>query len=120
MNTKGFTLVELVGIILILSLIFLVSFPVIKNMTKQENDNKYNNMVNTLCSAGRTYMYSNMDSFKELSVVNSVIELDVSELILYGSIEKKLVNPKTNLSVEGGTLKYTVLEDQTLECEFIE
>ena len=36
------------------------------------------------------------------------------------NVDKDLVNPKTELSVENNTLRYTVLEDLSLNCEFIE
>jgi len=116
---KGFTLVELVAIILILSLIFLVSFPSLKNLTKTEDDKKYDNMVHDLCMAGKSYMYSFDDYSELLSIVNNEIELEINELILYGNVDKNLINPKTNLSVENDILKYTVLEDFTLSCEYI-
>ena len=89
-------------------------------MAKNDNEKMYTNMVNNLCTAGKTYMYSNLDDFENLSVIGSEIELLVSELMIYGSVDKDLVNPKTELSVENNTLRYTVLEDLSLNCEFIE
>lgn len=120
MNTRGFTLIEVIAIMVVLVGIFLVSFPALTNMAKSEEEKKYSNMVNDLCTAGKTYMYSNMDEFPELSVMESEIELQISVLISYGSIDKDLINPKTGLSVKNNILKYTVLEDFTLNCEYIE
>ena len=120
MNNRGFTLVEVVAIIVILIGIFLVSFPTIKNMVNVDNEKKYNNMVTDLCTAGKTYMYSNMDDFPNLSVAGSVIEVDISELIEYGNVSKDLANPKSELSVKHDKLEYTVLADFTLECNYIE
>lgn len=117
---KGFTLIEVVAIIVVFVGIFLISFPTLTNMAKNDNERMYTNMVNNLCTAGKTYMYSNLDDFENLSTVGSVIELQVTELILYGNVDKDLVNPKTELSVENSTLKYTVLEDLSLNCEYIE
>ena len=117
---KGFTLIEVIAIIVIFVGIFLISFPTLTNMAKTDNDKRYTNMVNNLCTAGKTYMYSNLDDFPELSIVSSEIEIPIVELINYGNVEKNLVNPKTELSVKNSTLKYTVLEDLSLNCEFIE
>ena len=117
---KGFTLIEVVAIMVIFVGIFLISFPTLTNMAKNDNDKSYTNMVNNLCIAGKTYMYSNLNDFPKLSTVGSEIELKVNELIIYGNVDKDLVNPKTEHSVKESALKYTVLEDLSLECEFIE
>lgn len=120
MNDKGFTLIEIIAIMVVLVGIFLVSFPSLTNMAKSDEEKKYDNMVNDLCTAGKTYMYSNMDLFPELSSVNGEVELKIIELILYGNVDKNTLNPKTELSIENDTLKYTVLEDFSLDCEYIE
>ena len=120
MNDKGFTLIEVIAVIVVLVAIFLVSFPTLTNMAKSEEENKYNNMVDNLCTAGKTYMYSNLDEFKELSVADSVIALKIDELISYGNVDKELINPKTEKSVKNDTLEYTVLEDLSLECKYKE
>jgi len=120
MNNRGFTLVEVVAMVVILIAIFSVSFPAIKNMVSVEEEKKYNIMVTDLCTAGKTYMYSNMDSFPTLSTVGSVIEVKINLLMQYGNVSMKLVNPKSNLSVKNDRLEYTVLEDFTLDCKYIE
>ena len=92
MNRRGFTLVELVAIIAILAAIFLVSFPTLKNLARKDDKKRYDIIVEDLCTAGKTYMYANMDLFPGLSIVGSVIDLNVSELIEYGNVDKKLIN----------------------------
>ena len=120
MDTRGFTLIEIIAVMVVLVGIFLVTFPTLTNMAKSDEEDKYNHVVNDLCTAGKTYMYSNMDEFSELSIINSEIRLQVEELIAYGNVDKNVVNPKTQNSVKEGTLKYTVLEDFSLDCEYIE
>lgn len=120
MNRRGFTLIEVVAIIVVIAGIFLVSFPYLSNSAKEEEEKKYTIMVENLCTAGKTYMYSNLNQFPELSTPNSEIEVKISELILYGNVNKNLTNPKTELSVENDTLKYVVMEDFTLDCKYIE
>ncbi len=120
MDNKGFTLIEVIAIMVILVGIFLVSFPVFSNMAKSEEDNKYNNIINDLCTAGKTYIYSNMDDFSNLSTVGSQIDIKIEELIIYGNVDKKLLNPKTKTSVKNDLLRFIVLEDLSLKCEYME
>lgn len=119
MNNKGFTLVEVIAIIVVLVGIFLVSFPAINNATKSDEEKLYNNMVADLCSAGKAYMYSNMHLFPNLSVANSEIEVSIRDLINYGNVDKDLMNPKTDKKVENDKLNYKVLEDFSLECDYV-
>ena len=120
MNNKGFTLIELVGIVLILAAIFLVSFPALLNMTKADEEKSYNTMITDLCLAGESYIYSNMEDFNNLSVIGSNININIDELILYGNVDSDLKNPKTKASVSQDRLVYTVLQDYSLDCEYIE
>lgn len=120
MNTKGFTLIELTAIIVVLAAIFLVSFPTLQNMAKSDEEKKFNNMVDNLCLAGRTYIYSNIEEYNDLIIPENVIDIPVEMLIEYGFVESFLQNPKTKENVLNDSLFYTVLEDKYLECEYID
>lgn len=120
MKNKGFTLIELLGIVIVLAAIFLVSFPALMNLIKVDDDKKYENFTNNLCEAGKSYIYNNIEEYSELSIVGSEITIGVDELITYGSIKPDLVNPSTNDSVEDDNVVFTVLEDKSLECEYVD
>lgn len=119
MNSRGFTLVEIIAIIVVLAAIFLISFPTFTNMAKADKEKEYSDMVENLCLAGETYIYSNIEEFSELSIVGSTINIPIEELINYGSVNKNTVNIKTNKTIEKDNLKYTVLDDYTLNCDYI-
>jgi len=120
MNNKGFTLIELVAIVLVIAAIFLVSFPSLLNLSKKDEEKKYDSMVETLCLAGETYIYNNESDFKNLMVVDNKIEIVISELVINEMVKKDTTNPKTNKSVENDKLIYTVLSDKSLNCEYKE
>lgn len=120
MNSRGFTLVELIAVIIVLVAIFLVSFPSILNITRQDTEKQYDDMVETLCLAGKSYIYANMDKFPELSVANSKINVEIQDLISYGNIESNIINVKTEKTVNNDELIFTVLSDYSLDCEYNE
>ena len=119
MNNRGFTLIELTGIVLVLAAIFLLSFPTLLTTTRADKEKEYNVMVENLCKAGETYIYSHMSDFSELSNVGSVISISVNELILYGSVDKNTVNPNTNKNVNKDILEYKVTLDG-IDCNYKE
>ena len=120
MNNKGFTLVELIAIVLILAAIFMVSFPMLLNSAKKNKDAEYDAMVKDICLAGETYIYSNVDSFPDISIVGNTIKINVVNLIRYGNVKSNIMNSKTGGSVKQDAVYYTVLEDSTLKCEYKE
>lgn len=120
LTTTGFTLVELIAIIVVLATIFLVTFPVLSNTAKSDENNKYNNMVEDLCMAGKSYIYANIDEFKGLSTVNGQIDISIDQLMEYGNVEKGLKDPKTGRPIKNNILTYTVLSDYSLSCKYTE
>lgn len=120
MNNKGFTLIELVAIVLVIAAIFLVSFPNLLNLLKKDEEKKYDSMVESLCLAGKTYIYNNEVDFKSMIIPNNKIEIKISELIANEMVKKNTTNPKTNKSVENDKLIYIVQSDKSLNCEYKE
>lgn len=93
MNNKGFTLVELLATIVLLVLItFLASFTVNK-ITNDSKKNSHNAMVDTILSAGITYVNDN-DSIK-LSDLNG-LKIYLSTLVNGGYIDNNLKDPLNN------------------------
>ena len=119
MNNKGFTIIELSAIVLILAIIFLISFPSILNMTRADKEKEYSTMVDNLCLAGKSYIYSNLNNY-DISTINNEITIDIEDLITYGNVDSNLKNPKTKRKVNNDTLTYTVDNDYSLKCKYNE
>lgn len=117
MKKNGFTLIELIAIILVLTAICVVSFPTILNMAKQSDKNAYEEYKNTICLAAKTYITSE-DKLKD----ESELEIFVKDLIDLNYIDDTLTNPKTKLTVneENKTVTITVNNDKSLECIYNE
>lgn len=115
---RGFMLVELIAIIIVLALIFLVAFPNLVNIEKDDKEKQYETMKKDLCTAGENYIYSNKDYFGEFET-NKQIKISIEDLIKQELVSETLKDVKTNEEVKNGTLIYKVLDDKTLECEYV-
>lgn len=115
MNNRGFTLVELIAIIVVFVAIFLVSFPALTNVTKSNENQKYDAMIKDLCIAGESYIHSNEE---ELILPNSKIYVNISSLIEYGNVNKDIINPKTNEIINGDFLIFNVFADNSMDCSY--
>ena len=60
-----------------------------------------------------------MGDFDELNNIDSVININISELILYGNVDKNTINPNTNKNVDKDVLEYKVTLDG-LDCNYKE
>lgn len=95
---KGFTLIELICVITILGLIALIAIPTINNMINKSREESYDEQLDTIIDAARTYMSANS---LELPPQNtgesecvSIKKLKAEGIIEEGNIEEgKIENP---------------------------
>lgn len=122
---KGFTLVELLAIIVILGIIGLIGVSVYNNVQKKASNKLYEEQLNEIENRIRSYVLENegktlniegnnikLDIYKE----NTTINIPISFLITEGVLEKYPINPKCGKKIEGYyTLKVTVPGTYILE-----
>lgn len=94
MNKKGFTMIELLAIMVILVIISLFSVPVIINITKNTESNP--DVYETIYMATETYIYNNYDKYKELDTRGNTAKVNVIDLINSGYLKNNIINPKDN------------------------
>lgn len=114
MKNKGFTLVELIAIILILSIILTVAFTTLSKSLENSNEKKYQTMIENLALAAEEYtnlpgvyrkINQDLNDGKRVTV-------DIIDLINAGIIDEIPTNPKTNKEVTGYVLVYKNSENE--------
>ncbi|MBR1377209.1 MAG: type II secretion system protein [Bacilli bacterium] len=68
MSKKGFTLTEVLAIIVVITILGLIAVPAITNSIKNNNRDSYNSMVNDIVLAAQTYASNNGGVLKQISV----------------------------------------------------
>jgi len=86
MNKKGFTLIELISIIVILSIIVLVAVPAFNKYIFKTEDNYYKTLSKSVKTAGMEYMSENSSFLPQ--EVGYVAKVDKNSLISSGVMEK--------------------------------
>lgn len=90
MSKKGFTLAEVVGVVIILGLLALLSFPQILNLIKK-NENKIDESTNKLIyAASLEYVYNHIDDFPK--VINNNYCLTINDLLQEQLLTNDIVN----------------------------
>lgn len=94
---KGFTLVELLAIVIVLGIIVTIVTPIINNQVTLAQNEAYNVTVNSIEEAARRYGTVNL-----LGYDTNEQKLELSTLVDAGFIaENDLVNPKTETIMTG-------------------
>ncbi len=90
---KGFTLVEVMGVLLVLSIMFLIGTSSVTKIIKENKQKLYNEQVNSFIESAETWALGNASSLPE---VGSSIKLTLKTLIDENFIKKGIKNPVTN------------------------
>lgn len=93
MNNKGFTLVELLAVIVILAALALITTTSITKILKDSKDDLYDAQLIALKSSVESWAADNLDKLPE---VDNCAYLTLKDLKEYGIANSSIKNPKTN------------------------
>lgn len=92
---KGFTLVELIGIMVILGLMVLVGVPAMTRTLRNTNEDEYNRALTDLYLATENYIEVNRSNFPTLNEAGGETYISLNELKNAGYLRANITNPKT-------------------------
>lgn len=105
MNKSGFTLIELVATLLLLSVISLISYVSIFNMIKDSNDKECENIKITLTNAAKSYISDNRYSN---NTWGSSLEITAKTLVDNNYITGEITNPYTKEVINSNTIRIII------------
>ncbi len=118
MKNKGFTLVELLGVIIILSVIALITFVTVSGTIKDSKEQLYDAQIELIIMGAKTWASSNV--FKLPENDKESITITLLQLKQSGFVESDITNPITgelfsdNLQIKitkiDNNYKYEVIE----------
>lgn len=76
---NGFTLIELVMVILILGIIALITVPTVNSVIKDSREKSYNNQVDLITDTARTYMSNHSENLPSQSGGNFCVTIDMMQ-----------------------------------------
>lgn len=124
---NGFTIIEVMGVIILLSIIGLITIPIITGTMKSSREKLYETQIDNLKSAARLYVVDPLENDKKniKKLENGEIEsfdISLDNLKKQGKIDKNFENPKTGEPFKGciyvkvttnenGIFEYTVVDN---------
>ena len=87
-NKKGFTLVELLAVLVVLGIIAIICYPIVTKTINTQKNKVYNEQKNRIITAAKNYVASN--TVDDSGVCLSVATLQSSGYLEVGTIENPL------------------------------
>ena len=118
MKKKGFTLVELLAVIIILSLVLVIAVPSVNKYIKQSKEKAYDAQISTIIEAAQAYASANSGLLPRKE--EFVVKITLGQLKSSGLIKEEVKNPNDDkyfddaLTIEikkkGETYTYDIVE----------
>jgi Tfp pilus assembly protein PilE len=131
MNKYGFTLVELLGTVVVLGLILIFAVPSIVQTMRRAEVNEASAFINRLYNASETYIETNRDAFDQLKTTGGFVDISISTLLNEGYIKELGSDPNTLIAVTAddtvtatknadGTISYALYKQNTNIASYIQ
>jgi len=112
MNKKGFTLVELLGVIILLGLIGLIATVSVSNVLKENKFKLCNIQMDSIIESSKIYAADNILSLGDETIVT------LTQLTNAGLFNEEIINPKTGEVITNLEVKITRV-DNNLKYEIV-
>ena len=108
---KGFTLIEMIAGLTILSAIAMVTVPQVTNLIKNEENNRYEQFLAEISLATETYISKNSDNYPELKIVNGNVCVNLEDIVNAHLLNSSQKNVKTDESILSSSVLVTLNSD---------
>ena len=92
---KGFTLVELMGVIILLSILIIIAVPAVTGVLKENKEKLYDSQIKTIETAAKNWA-SDEENLSKLPTNGKCIKVLISTLKEGGYLDLDIKNPKTD------------------------
>lgn len=118
-SKKGFTLVELLGIVAIIAAILVFVVPSVIGMLKRDEEKEYQRFLTDINLATETYVQLNIKQYPDLENVGGTYSISMQTLIENGYIKSTMTNPRTDRKVnKNDTVEVTRKSDGSYSYKY--
>lgn len=117
-NNKGFTLIEIIAVIVLIAVISLIVFLSVTAVIKNNKIKQLKVFSNSLTNAAEVYMADKKDEFFNFNKVGDITVITSDEMIKAGYLDENMDNP-TGKELTDFYIKATIKEDKSVFYEVI-
>jgi len=119
MKRRGFTLIEVIGVIAVLSLMLLITVPALTKTLKRNEKQQYDDYINNLKLATETYIVKNIDSYPELNDMHEEVYIEIDFLLKSGYIDSVMDDPDLSKEEQPNYVLVTLNADGTFNYQVV-
>ena len=107
-NKKGFTLVELLGVLVVLSVILMIAYPLVTSYITQTKQKAYDTQMEIMLSN----LKSHVNEYKEWLPINDgeYVIITLGQLKAEGVVENSIINPLDGKEIED-SMEFKILKE---------
>ena len=116
-NKNGFTMIELLAVLVVLAVITAITVPVINNALKSSRESSYDRQLNTIIDGAKSYVAKNIGNLPSSGESKTITLRDLKD---EGFVAEDITNPETKklfadtmeieISNNNGDIEYTIVE----------
>lgn len=95
MNDKGFTLVELLTVIIILGVLAIITVPMIMGNVEESKKISYEKLIKNIEQTTQIYIRNNKDNIPGIKTVGNVTSITLQDLVEKEGLKKPVIDPMT-------------------------
>ena len=118
MKNKGFTLIEIIAVLVILISIILTIFPIIIKRIDSSQQKSYQIQIDSIRKAAENWALKNISSIPEYD--GDILTINLGDLKISGFIDMNVVNPITKIPFPNDMLITITKNDNEYDIEVIE
>lgn len=120
MKNKGFTLVELLAVIVILGVILSMVTIGVSFYMKKTEETSFNTMIETIKTSTELYLIDYVSKYPELEIEGSIFQIELKELVEKNYITSKLIDDRTKTQMPLTTkIEITVISSSQIEIDVL-
>lgn len=119
-NNKGFTLIEVIAVLILMTLVLMIAFPKVINSYNRQKVAQWESVITLIEEGTKNYVTEFRTELPEIEMEGSSTTISLYTLVENGMLKWPLIDPRDNteLSLEALVL-ITLTEDRELIYEFL-
>jgi type IV pilus assembly protein PilA len=102
-NKKGFTLIEILAVIVIIGIVIVIVVPTVSNIVSSSKDDSYKRTVNNIEDAAQLYITRNPSVLSSLKDPTDYAEISLQQLVNDNLLESTIKDQRTNTNISLNT-----------------